>query len=51
MKRIKRAVHPQSKLSQCGDFPFDIAHLLDILARIEQRRQERLRAMRAAEKC
>ncbi len=49
MKQIKGAIPALPKLSQCGDFPFDIVHLLDILARIELRRQVRLRSKRAGE--
>jgi len=33
-----------------GDFPADIVHLLEILARIERRRQARLREIREGEK-
>lgn len=49
MKRIKGAIPALPKLSQRGDFPLDVAHLLDILASIELRRQVRLRSKRAEE--
>jgi hypothetical protein len=45
--------HPPSAVARAplsdGDLPPDIVRLLDILARIEQRRQARLRELRARE--
>lgn len=36
--------HPPSSLASIGTLPQDVIRLVDVLARIEQRRQMRLRA-------
>jgi len=47
MKRTQTAASAPPKASRSRDFPLEIAQLLDILARIERRRQARLREINA----
>lgn len=49
MKRTQTAASALPKPSRSRDIPLEIAQLLDILARIERRRQEQLRLLRAGE--
>ncbi len=49
MKLTQTAVSALPKASRSRDTPLEIAQLLDILVRIERRRQERLRSMCAGE--
>ncbi len=49
MKRTQTAATAPPNASSRG-IPFEIAQLLDILARIERRRQARLREIRKGEK-
>ncbi|MDQ2905050.1 MAG: hypothetical protein M3Y81_16040 [Chloroflexota bacterium] len=50
MKYLQKLSGSQDAVEHGKDFPPDIIRLLEILARIERRRQERLRAMRVIEK-
>jgi hypothetical protein len=50
LKLLHRDLVSHASLPRRRDFPPDIIRLLEILARIELRRQERLRAMRTNEK-
>ena len=46
MRKLKKPLRTtRSKSSQREVFPLEIEHLLDVLARIETRRQLRLRAL------
>ncbi len=50
MRTLKTATDPQPRAGGIGTFHPDILRLLDVFARIERRRQERLRSTRAGEK-
>ncbi len=46
MRKPKKALRPPVHKSRQADvFPLEVEHLLDVLARIEARRQLRLRAL------
>ena len=49
MKLLKTAMDPQSRAGVVRTFHPDILRLLDVFARIERRRQERLQMTRADE--
>jgi hypothetical protein len=49
MAPTTKEAKPLSPHSQSGGFPPDVVRLLDVLVRIERRRQAKLRAMRIQE--
>jgi len=49
MKRARMAVTALPNVSKVGGISFEIAQLLDIFARIERRRQARLREVHAGQ--
>lgn len=49
MRTLKTAMDPRSRAGEVRIFHPDILRLLDVFARIERRRQERLQGMRAGE--
>jgi hypothetical protein len=51
MEQTQKPATSLPDTSKCTGIPFEIAQLLKILTRIELRRQSRLRALRATEKC
>ncbi len=50
MRSLKTPVDPQPRTGWVRNFHPDILRLLDVFARIERRRQARLREMRAGDK-
>ena len=50
MRPLKSATDTQSRAGGVGAFHPDILRLLDVFARIERRRQERLQSTRAGDK-
>jgi hypothetical protein len=50
MSTPKTAVDPRSRAGEVRTFHTDILRLLDVFARIERRRQERLQSTRAGDK-
>ena len=50
MKSLKTPVDPQPRAGWVRNFHPDILRLLDVFARIERRRQERLQGTRASDK-
>jgi hypothetical protein len=50
MTSLKTLADPQPRTGWARNFPPDILRLLDVLFRIERRRQARLREMRAGDK-
>ena len=50
LSQLKTATGPQSRAIGGTTFHPDILRLLDVLARIERRRQERLQGKRAGDK-
>ncbi len=49
MKRARMAVTALPNVSKVGGISFEVAQLLDIFARIERRRQARLREVHAGQ--
>jgi hypothetical protein len=47
MRQLKTATDPQSRAGGLNAFHPDVQRLLDVFARIERRRQERLQSTRA----
>jgi hypothetical protein len=50
MRTLKTAMDPKSRAGGVRTFHPDIQRLLDVFARIERRRQERLQSTRAGDK-
>jgi hypothetical protein len=50
MRTLKTSMDPRSRAGGVRTFHPDILRLLDVFARIERRRQERLRSTRTGEK-